>query len=145
MKGRYDNAQASSVKWSSQLYKAAENYCNHEYGYLGRINNNNIIFYYILFVLLVRSVCLCPDAFSLSGLARPTSQILNVMHKFSELVLVRMSLLINQSCSVLQLRSAKAREFGELWRYKYTHSPWIFPFKLARASSFRPDRPDRWE
>ena len=38
--------------------------------------------------------------------------------KFSELVLARMSLLVDQSRSVLPLPSAKAREFAELWRKK---------------------------
>ena len=40
---------------------------------------------------------------------------LNGLHEFSELVLARMVLLMGQSCSTLLLRSAKAREFGELW------------------------------
>ena len=45
------------------------------------------------------------------------------MHEFSELVLSRMSLLVDQSRSVLPLRSAKAREYGELWREKCTRAP----------------------
>ena len=52
----------------------------------------------------------------MSGLSGPTSQFLNGTHEFSELVLARMALLMDQSRSVLPLRSAKAREFGELWR-----------------------------
>ena len=52
----------------------------------------------------------------LSGLSSPTSQFLNRTHEFSELVLARMALLMDQSRSVLQLQSAKARKFGELWR-----------------------------
>ena len=35
-------------------------------------------------------------------------------HEFSKLVLLRMALLMDQSRSVLPLRLAKAREFGEL-------------------------------
>ena len=66
----------------------------------------------------------------------PTSQFLNRTHEFSELVLARMALLMDQSRSVLPLRSAKAREFGELWREKCTHAPWTFPFKLVRTSFF---------
>ena len=49
--------------------------------------------------------------------------------KFSELVLVRMALLISESCSVLPLRSATlAREFGEFGQEKCTHAPWTFLF-----------------
>ena len=51
-----------------------------------------------------------------SGLAGLTSQFLNGAHEFSELGLANMVLLMDQSRSVLPLRSAKAREFGELWR-----------------------------
>ena len=54
-----------------------------------------------------------------------------------------MALLMDQSRSVLPLRSAKAREFGELWREKCTRAPWTFPFKLVRTSSFRPARPGK--
>ena len=46
----------------------------------------------------------------LSGLSSPTSQFLNGTHEFSELILVRMTLLVDQSRSVLLLRSAKALE-----------------------------------
>ena len=38
------------------------------------------------------------------------------MHYFSEVVMARMTLLVDQSRSVLPLWSAKAREFGELLR-----------------------------
>ena len=55
-------------------------------------------------------------AFHLSRLSGPTSQFLNGTHEFSELVLARTVLLMDQSRSVLPLRSAKARELGELWR-----------------------------
>ena len=41
--------------------------------------------------------------------------------------------------------STKAREFGELWQEKCTRAPWTFPFKLARTSSFRPARTDKWK
>ena len=71
--------------------------------------------------------------FHVSG---PTSQFLNGTYELSELVLVRMALLMDQSRSILPLRSAKAREFGELWRKKYTRMPWTFPFKLARTIFF---------
>ena len=47
------------------------------------------------------------------GPAGPTTQVLNGRHEFSELVLSRTALLMDQSRSVLPLRSAKAREFGE--------------------------------
>ena len=60
-----------------------------------------------------------------SGLASPTSQFLNGMHEFSEPVLTRMSLLMDQSRSVLP--------------------PLTFPFKLARTSSFRPPRTYKWK
>ena len=81
-------------------------------------------------------------ALHLFGLTGLTSQFLNGTHEFSELVLARMVLLMDESRSVLPLRSAKAREFGELWREKCTRAPWTFPFKLARTSSFRPVRMD---
>ena len=48
----------------------------------------------------------------MSGLSGPTSQFLNGMHEFSELVVARMVLLMDQSRSVLSLCSAKVREFG---------------------------------
>ena len=51
----------------------------------------------------------------------PTRQFLNVTHELSELVLSRMNLLMDQSRSVLPLRSAKAREFGEFGGKMYTH------------------------
>ena len=50
---------------------------------------------------------------------RTTSHFLNGTHEFSELILTRMALLMDQSCSVLPLRSPKVR---------------TFPFKLARTS-----------
>ena len=81
----------------------------------------------------------------MSGLAGPTSQFLNGTHEFSELVLARMTLLVDQSRSVLPLQSAKAREFGELWREKCTRALWTFPFKLGRTSSFMPARTDQLE
>ena len=75
-----------------------------------------------------------------AGLAGPNSQFLNETHEFSELVLAGMALLMDQSHSVLPLRSAKAREYGELWWEKCTRATWTFPFKLARTSSFgRPE------
>ena len=43
--------------------------------------------------------------FKLSGLAGPTSQFLNGTHELSELVLVRMALLMDRSRSVLPLRA----------------------------------------
>ena len=65
------------------------------------------------------------------------SQFLNGTHEFAELVLIRMALIMVQSRSVLPLRSAKAREFGELWREKCTRAPWTYPFQiLVRTSSF---------
>ena len=64
----------------------------------------------------------------LSGLAGPTSQLLNGTPEFSELVLTRMVLPIDQSRSVLPLWSAKIREFGVLWREKCTRMPWSFQF-----------------
>ena len=51
-------------------------------------------------------------AFHLSGLSGLTSQFLNGTHEFSELVLARMALLMDQSRSVLPLRLAKTRESG---------------------------------
>ena len=81
---------------------------------------------------LFRSLSICPV--QRSG---PPRQFLNGTHEFSELVLARMSLLMDQSRSVLPLRSAKAQELGELWWEKCTRAPWTFPLKLARTSSFR--------
>ena len=52
--------------------------------------------------------------FSFVSLARLTSQFISRTHEFSELFLARLNLLMDQSRSVLLLRSAKAREFGEL-------------------------------
>ena len=52
--------------------------------------------------------------FHLLGLAGPTAVL--KWNEVSELVLARMVLLMDQSRSVLLLRSATAREFGELWR-----------------------------
>ena len=43
---------------------------------------------------------------------------------------------MDQNRSVLPLRPAKAREFGELWHENCTRSPWTFPLKLAKTSSF---------
>ena len=83
-------------------------------------------------------------ALHISGLAGP-SQFLNGTHEFSELLLARIVLLVDQSRSVLPLRSAKAREFGKLWWEKCTRAPWTLPLKLARTSSFRPTRSDRWK
>ena len=56
-----------------------------------------------------------------------------------------MVLLMDQSRSVLPLRSAKAREFGELWREKCTCAPWNLPFKLARTGSFGPAWTGKWK
>ena len=60
------------------------------------------------FAWAFRMLSICP--------AGPTSQFLNGTHEFSGLVPSRMALLVDQSRSVPPLRSAKAREFGELWR-----------------------------
>ena len=84
-------------------------------------------------------------AFHLSVLSGPTSQFLNGIYEFSELVLARMLLLIDQSHSVLPLRSAKAQEFGELWREKCTCALWTFTFKLVRNSSFGPGQNGQME
>ena len=59
------------------------------------------------------------------------------MHEFSELVMARMAMLMDQSRSVLLLPTVKAREFGKLWREKCTCQPLTFSLKLARTSSFR--------
>ena len=58
--------------------------------------------------LLNKVAFLCPVC--------PVRKFLNGTHEFSELVMARMALLTDQSRSVLQLRSFKAREFGEWWR-----------------------------
>ena len=55
-------------------------------------------------------LCATSVAFHSSGLSGPTSQFLAETHEFSELVLARMVLLLDQSRSVLPLRSAKARD-----------------------------------
>ena len=80
---------------------------------------------------------LCRFPFVQSG--RTDQSVLKWAQQFSELVLARMALFMNQSNSVLP------REFGELWREKCTRAPWTFPFKLARTGSFRPARTDRWK
>ena len=77
-------------------------------------------------------------AFHLSGLSGPTSQFLNRTQEFSELVLPRMTLLMDQSRSVLPLWSAKARKFGELWRENVRAR--LGPF---RTSYFWPARTDK--
>ena len=41
--------------------------------------------------------------------------------------------------------SAKAQEFGELWRENCTRAPCTFPFQPARTSSFRPARTNKWK
>ena len=58
-----------------------------------------------------------------------------------------MVLLVDQNRSVVPLRSAKARVFGELWREKNTHAhaSCTFPPKLDKTSSFEQARPDKWE
>ena len=62
------------------------------------------------------------------------------MHEFSELVLTRIALLVDQSRSVLPLRSVKA-EFGQLWGEKCTRARWILLFKLTRTVLFgQPDQ-----
>ena len=62
-------------------------------------------------------------AFHLSGLSGSTIQFLNGTYEFSEQALAKMSLLMDQSRSVLSLRSVKARELGELWQIKmYTRA-----------------------
>ena len=74
-----------------------------------------------------------------------TSQFsINGTHKLSKPILARMTLLMDQSRSVLRLWSAKAWESAELWREKCTRAPWTFLFKLARTSSFGLARPDKW-
>ena len=80
-----------------------------------------------------QKACKC---FNLSDLAGPTTQFLNGTHEFSELVLAKMSLLVDQSRSVLLLRLAKAREFGELRRDKCTRAPWTFPLKIGQKQFF---------
>ena len=83
-------------------------------------------------------------AFRLSG---PTSQFLNGTHEFSELVLARMVLLMDQSRSVLPLRSSKAREFRELWRKNVRahlepfHFSWPEPVLFGRAERTSGKRP----
>ena len=78
-------------------------------------------------------------------LSRPTSGFLNGTPELSELVLARMVLFMDQSRSVLPHRSAKAREFEELWREKCAGTPWTFPFELCKTCSLRSARPDKWK
>ena len=56
--------------------------------------------------------------------------------------LVRMALLMDQSRSVLPLRSAKAREYGELWREKNVRAH-LEPFHLNWPEPFLFSRPDQ--
>ena len=75
------------------------------------------------------------------GLTGPTSQFLNGPHEFSDLVLARMALLMDQSRSVLPLQSAKARKLGELWRENRTRAPWTFPLNWPEPVLLgRPER-----
>ena len=60
--------------------------------------------------------------FPLSGLAGPTVWFFNGTYEFAELLLARMSLLMDQNHLILPLRSAKAREFGELWQENCTRA-----------------------
>ena len=69
--------------------------------------------------------------FPFVSLAGPTSQFLNGTHAFSELVLARMALLMDQSRTLHPLQSAKARELV----VAHTRASWNFPFKLARTSA----------
>ena len=82
-------------------------------------------------------------ALYLSGLAGSTSQSLNGMHELSELVLARIALFVDQSCSwsVLPLRSAKAREFEELWRESLCMH--VGPCHLNLSESVLLGRPER--
>ena len=85
-------------------------------------------------------------AFHYSRLSGPTSQFLNGTHELSELVLARMSLLMDQSRSVLPLRSAKAREFGELGREKmyacaFFHLNSLEPVLFGRSDGTKGKRP----
>ena len=73
-------------------------------------------------------------AFHLPGLSGPTNQFLNGTHEFSQLVLPRMALLVDQRHSILPFTSAKARKFEELWRENCTRRPWTFPFNLAKRT-----------
>ena len=92
------------------------------------------------------SICTSLRSLSTSvfGLA---SQFLYGTHEFSELVLARKSLFMNQSSSVLQLRSAKAREFGELWRQNVRarlgpfHLKWTELILFGRAELTNGKRP----
>ena len=91
-------------------------------------------------------LCATSVAFHSSGLSGPTSQFLNETHDFSELVLA-MVLLMDQSRSVLPLRSAKARDqvLGSCGGKNRTRAPWTFPYNLARTSSFWSARTDTWK
>ena len=88
-------------------------------------------------------------AFHLYGLSGPTSQFLNGTNEFSELVLARMSLLMEQRSSVLPLRSAKAREFGKLWRenvharLRPYHLNWSEPVLFGRPERTNGKRPKK--
>ena len=75
-------------------------------------------------------------AFRLSGLACLTSQCTG-LYEFSELVLIGLVLLMDQSRSVLPLQSAKAREFRELWRKKCARAPWTFQSQQARTDNWK--------
>ena len=72
------------------------------------------------------------------------------MHEFSELVIARMALLIDQRRSVFPLRSTKAREFGDLWREKCTRAPrtfhlnWPEPVLLDRLERTNGKRHFAW-
>ena len=76
--------------------------------------------------------------FHISGLAGPTGQFLKGTHEFSELVLPRMALLIDQSRSVLPLRSVEARILESCGEENCMRALWTFPFIMARTSFLRP-------
>ena len=52
---------------------------------------------------------------------------------------------VDQSPSVLPLRSAKSQDFGELWRENVCTCLGLFHLKLARTGSFQPARRDKWK
>ena len=69
-------------------------------------------------LFLLVSVLCCSGRFPFAWAALSEQSVLNGTHEFSELVLARMALLIDKSRSVLPLRSAKEREFGDWLRDK---------------------------
>ena len=73
--------------------------------------------------------------FHLPGLSGRTSQLLSRMHEFSELVLARVALFMDQG----RFRTPVGQSAGisKVSRENYMRAPWTFPFKLAGTEKWK--------